>query len=480
MKISVLTCMAWDGRRIFAIPGTRRLRQGLISLAVIAAVAMLLLGASSTVEASAELFATHCARCHNNIVATVRLTYNAAGKPEIIAAANAKGMSATGTPAEHASIAAYLDSVKPSITLSPVAHNSPGKVITLFDITVVSDCCISTSIGNIDSVSAPTKGTVNYGFGRGFSTPSTVTYKPFPGQSGTDTWTYQGTGSGLATTVRTASVVIAASTAAVELNFQGLWWKSPAESESGWGINFAHQGDVIFATWFTYDATGKALWLSMTANKTADRVYAGTFFQTRGPAFSAVPFSPAGVTATPVGSGTLTFSDANNGSFAYTVNGISQTKPITRQVFGTLPVCTFGAEANLAFAINYQDLWWAAPAGAESGWGVNFTHQGDTIFATWFTYDLDGTPLWLSATASKFSTGIEIRITYRGTLYRTTGPAFSAVPFLPADIRLNQVGTLTLTFATGNEATFAYTVNGVTQSKSIVRQVFRAPGTVCQ
>lgn len=35
-----------------------------------------------------------------------------------------------------------------------------------------------------------------------------------------------------------------------------------------------------------------------------------------------------------------------------------------------------------------------APAGAESGWGVNFTHQGDTIFATWFTYD-DGTPLWL-------------------------------------------------------------------------------------
>ena len=54
-------------------------------------------------------------------------------------------------------------------------------------------------------------------------------------------------------------------------NYQGLFWNAPAGSESGWGINFAHQGDVIFATWFTYDATGKALWLSMTANKTAAR-----------------------------------------------------------------------------------------------------------------------------------------------------------------------------------------------------------------
>ena len=36
-------------------------------------------------------------------------------------------------------------------------------------------------------------------------------------------------------------------------------------SEAGWGINFAHQGDVIFATWFTYDASGNAWYMSMTA-----------------------------------------------------------------------------------------------------------------------------------------------------------------------------------------------------------------------
>ena len=34
--------------------------------------------------------------------------------------------------------------------------------------------------------------------------------------------------------------------------------------------------------------------------------------------------------------------------------------------------------------------------------------------------------------------------------------------------------------ASGNAATFAYVVNGVSQSKAITRQVFRAPGTLCQ
>ena len=161
----------------------------------------------------------------------------------------------------------------------------------------------------------------------------------------------------------------------------------------------------------------------------------------------------------------------------YTVNGVTQTKTVTRQVFGPMPSCTFGAQANLAFATNFQDLWWAFPAGAESGWGVNFTHQSDTIFATWFTDDvlLDGSPMWLAATTTKTGLGA-----FAGTLYRTTGPAFNAVPFLPSNVGLTSVGTLTLTFGTGNSATFGYTVNGVTQSKLITRQIFRAPGTVCQ
>ena len=296
------------------------------------------------------------------------------------------------------------------------------------------------------------------------------TAKPFP--AGSDCTTDR-CGAGIVDAG--AAVRAAAAVAAREVNYEGLWWNSPAESESGWGVNLAHQGDVIFATWFTYDASGKAWWLSMTANASAPNVFSGTLYQTHGPAFSAVPFDPAGVGRTPVGNGTLAFSDANNGTFAYTVNGVSQTKTITRQVFGPLPACTFGAQADLSLATNYQDLWWASPAGSESGWGVNFTQQGNTIFATWFTYDVDGSPLWLSSTLTPTATNV-----FAGTLYRTTGPAFSAVPFDPNRVTRAPVGTLTLTFVNGNAAAFAYTVNGVSQTKPITRQVFRSPGTVCR
>jgi hypothetical protein len=269
----------------------------------------------------------------------------------------------------------------------------------------------------------------------------------------------------------TAVRVVAAGPA----NFGGLWWNAPAESESGWGINLAHQGDVIFATWFTYDLTGKGWWLTMTALKTAANTYGGPLLNMRGPAFDAVPFNPAQVVATGVGTGKLTFTDTHNGTFAYTVNGVSQTKNITHEVFGPLPTCRFSALSDLRLATNYQDLWWNSPPESEAGWGINLTQQGTRIFATWFTYDHDHTPMWLVATMLNTAPA-----TYTGTLYRTTGPAFNAVPFNPAGVVGTSVGTAKLTFADGNTATFSYTVDGITQTKPITREVFVPPGTVCQ
>jgi hypothetical protein len=262
------------------------------------------------------------------------------------------------------------------------------------------------------------------------------------------------------------------------LNFGGTWWNAPAGSESGWGINLAHQGDVIFTTWFTHDANGKAWYLTMTAFQTGANTFTGTLYQTSGPPLGAIPFDPALVQRTAVGTGTLTFADGDNGSFIYTVNGTSQTKKITRFVFGPVPTCTWGVLTDLALATNYQDIWWAT-GGAESGWGVNFTQEGDVIFATWFTYDFDGAPLPLSATLTKVGPG-----TYTGSLIKTAGPAFSAVPFDPDAVIRTVVGAATVTFGNGNAATFSFQVSDggrtTAQTKSIERLVFRPPGTVCQ
>jgi hypothetical protein len=261
-------------------------------------------------------------------------------------------------------------------------------------------------------------------------------------------------------------------------NYQGIWWKSPPDSESGWGLNLAHQEDTIFASWFTYDMSGRHWWLTMTATKTAAGTYSGTLYQTRGPPFNAVPWDPFAVVPTQVGTGTLTFSDANNGTFFYTIGAVTQAKAITREVFGPLPTCTYDG-GSLILATNYTDLWWAKPGGSESGWGINLNHEGDTIFATWFTYDLDHTPLWLVVTAPKQSTGA-----YSGDLYQTSGARFDA--FDPAQVTATKVGTATFTFAEGNDATFQYTVqlpgmaSPVTQAKLITREVFSLYGTTCR
>jgi len=69
--------------------------------------------------------------------------------------------------------------------------------------------------------------------------------------------------------------------------------------------------------------------------KTAANTFAGKLYRTTGPAFSSATFDPANVVATEVGNGTFTFTDATTGTFAYTLNGVTQSKPIMREVYST-------------------------------------------------------------------------------------------------------------------------------------------------
>jgi serine protease len=263
-------------------------------------------------------------------------------------------------------------------------------------------------------------------------------------------------------------------------NYTGLFWAAPANSEPGWGINFAHSGDQIFATWYTYDTSGKAWWLSMLADRVlpTGNVYRGSIYVDRGPPFDS--YVGSGV-PTSVGNGQLAMTDVSSGSFVYTVYGILQAKALTRFDMGTgpQPTCAYSATTpNFAAATNYQDLWWVAN-GAESGWGVNFAHQGNSIFATWYTYDESGAPLWLSALVAWNGAA------YTGMLYRSAGPTYNN--YDSSKWAATVVGTAALAFADGNHATFAYTINGqdglpvTNQSKQITRFLFAASGgTLCR
>jgi hypothetical protein len=266
---------------------------------------------------------------------------------------------------------------------------------------------------------------------------------------------------------RNAITVPGASVCPMLSSQTALWW-NPAES--GWGLNLNHQGNIVFATLFTYDANRAPLWLVMSngAMQSDGLTFTGDLYRTTGPAFNTVPFTGVGVST--VGSMTVSFVDVNSGALRYTFNGVEVNKGIQRQVYGTRAAACFPTYGSRAAATNYQDLWWNP---AESGWGINITHQDNILFATLFTYDATGRDLWLvMSNGQRQSDG-----SYQGDLYRTSGPAFSTVPF--TGVTVATVGSMRLRFSDGNNGTLTYIYNGVSVTKSITRQLFSSPVPAC-
>ena len=256
------------------------------------------------------------------------------------------------------------------------------------------------------------------------------------------------------------------------VNYTDLWWNAPANSESGWGMNLNHQGDIIFATLFTYDSTGAPLWLVMPDGaKQVDGSFTGDLFHTSGAPFNASPWNPALTVATKVGTMTLVFTGTSTATLTYVYNGTTVTKNIMRESFSTSTTVCTPTSADRTSASNFQDLWWNPN---ESGWGLNVTQQGSTTFATLFDYDSTGHATWyVMSNGAQTTPG-----NFTGTLYTTTGPVFNASPWTA--ITPTAVGTMSLHFSTGTTGQLTYTVNGTTVQKAIQRQTFSSPLPLCQ
>jgi hypothetical protein len=258
------------------------------------------------------------------------------------------------------------------------------------------------------------------------------------------------------------------------INPTDLWWNP---NESGWGINVNQQGNTIFATMFTYDLDKKGMWLVLSsgARVGTSNKFTGDLYRTTGSAFNAQPFVPVPpANVTKVGTMTIDFLSTNIASVTFSVNGVTIVESVQPQLFATQKtVCTSETAVNRATASNYTDLWWNP---LESGWGINFAHQGNVIFGTLFTYDTDNKGMWLVMSAGSK----QVDGSFKGELYRTTGTPFNA-PVVGGTVTasVTPVGTMTVRFINGENATLTYTVNGVTVTKLIQRQVFGTSVPVC-
>jgi len=117
-----------------------------------------------------------------------------------------------------------------------------------------------------------------------------------------------------------------------------LWW---VPSESGWGINVIEQGDILFATIFTYDAQGRAKWYSASSLAFTGRgqavdstgIYAGAVYESTGPFFGTA-FNPAAVTRREVGTMSLDVFGNRTGFADLSIGGATLTrKELDRYTF---------------------------------------------------------------------------------------------------------------------------------------------------
>lgn len=115
-------------------------------------------------------------------------------------------------------------------------------------------------------------------------------------------------------------------------NYSDLWWN---RREAGWGLTVAHQGNVIFLLWYTYDDAGRDQWISASR---LERQSDGSFEGQLQRPLTGVPLHQIEAAATDfpvptVGTARLHFESGTTGRFEYTVNGLSGSKLIERFEF---------------------------------------------------------------------------------------------------------------------------------------------------
>lgn len=241
-------------------------------------------------------------------------------------------------------------------------------------------------------------------------------------------------------------------------SYQGLWWNA---NESGWGMSLTQHDDIIFAAIYTYDDVGRPTWyvmpncpVTVTNGPATITSCTGDIFIVTGGTAPTVPWDGAGKVTTKAGSGKLTFPKFSEGTFDFTINNVSGSKAITEQIF---------ASGSSPPAVDYTDLWWNPN---ESGWGITLTQQYNIVFAAWFTYDTNGTPVWyVVPNCPVLGAGCS------GTLYKVMGGEPLTAAWNGTDPAF-EVGSVNFSFNGPSNGTMNYTVNNVTSSRAIIRQAF--------
>jgi M6 family metalloprotease-like protein len=138
---------------------------------------------------------------------------------------------------------------------------------------------------------------------------------------------------GVAGTKQLSRQIYATGTSAPAVDYTGLYWAAPANSESGWGVAITQQFNVVFVAIYTYDAARKPVWYVASNCTLAGSTCTGALYQINGGRMPTAAWGSPTLNVAQVGSVTLNFANGSNGMMNFTINGASGSRAITRQVF---------------------------------------------------------------------------------------------------------------------------------------------------
>ena len=238
-------------------------------------------------------------------------------------------------------------------------------------------------------------------------------------------------------------------------DYTDMWWAGKAED--GWGMSITQHGLIQFIVIYAYDSVGKPLWYVIPGGSwnAAQTAFTGTVYLPTSAPFNAYNNAQFRINA-PIGTATVTYSGPGTATLTYTINGVSGSKSIVRQLFAT---------DDGRPKLQVYDLWWAGSQ--EDGWGMNIAQQGRVLFPVWYTYDAAGKAVFFAVPGGTWNGSA-----FTGDIYSTTSSPWLGSPYDPARFQVTKVGTMTLAFTDQNNAIMSYTVNGIAQAKKIVRQPY--------
>jgi len=261
----------------------------------------------------------------------------------------------------------------------------------------------------------------------------------------------------------------------------GAWYNS---NTSGQGFVIETYPDLkgagqgyLGGSWYTFDvsAAGGQRWYTLQGDAISGAASVPlTIYASTGGNFNA----PPKVTATPVGSGTLSFSDCGNASFAFNFNdGRSGTIALTR--LDANVTCTSSGDSGAPSNYLLSGAWYNQAASGQ-GFVFDVNPKLNLFSAAWYTYAPNGASIgggaserWYTIQDLAFAPGTVAKGNL--AIYETRGGIFNSGKVGAG----SPVGTATITFQSCTSATLGYNFTSGTnagQSGSIaLTRVVGAP-----